>query len=235
MKIVLFGACGKMGCEVAKLAAEEIVFGIDPAPAAMPFPVFGELSAAGETNADVAIDFSAPCGLEERLAFCRERKLPLVFGVTGCSLEDEAAIKKTAEAVPILKSSNFSEGIFVLNELVFRAAALLKNSDAEIVERHRREKKDAPSGTARLLSKSIERASGHPHVPIHSVRSGTLAGMHEVMFASEGEALFLSHTAFGPSVFARGALRAARWIVGKPCGLYDEGDLFRCGSTSAGL
>lgn len=240
MKIVLFGACGKMGRLTAACGREEIVCGVDLKPAEMPFPVYDRLEEIGE--ADAAIDFSSPEGLQRRLFWCAERKLPLVLAVTGLSETDEAAINKAAKEIPIFRASNFSRGISVMQELLKQAAAALGDFDVEIIERHHSEKKDAPSGTALLLAGSVREGAqkNYPlrlgrgnerrnrgEIGIHAVRGGSIPGVHEVMFAGKGEILSITHTVLDPAVFARGALEAAHRICSLPPGLYGTEDLFR--------
>lgn len=243
MKAVLFGACGKMGRAVYEAARDEIVCGVDLAPQKMPFPVYQSAEEICE-EADAAIDFSSPCGLKERLSFCEQKKLPLVLAVTGLSDADGEMIRKSAKKIPIAISSNFSVGIFVLNSLIKSAARALKDFDAEILEIHHREKKDAPSGTALLLKESLEKSfDGAQTVNILSVRGGSVFGVHEVLFLGEDETLTLSHSAQSRKVFAKGALLAARFLTGKEAGLYGAEDLYapllkgariKCGNTFEG-
>lgn len=245
MKIILCGACGRMGRNVAEVASargDEIVCGIDVAPSPMPFPVYRDFSEIFET-ADVLIDFSSPARLSERLAFCTDRSLPAVLGATGWSEADDAAIRGAAERIPLFRTGNFSIGVAVLNRLAREAAAILGTSfDAEIVERHHKEKKDAPSGTALMLAQSVCDGIGERRdfvcgregtdckrtaneIGIHSLRGGTIVGEHEVLFAGEDETVSLSHSAGSRRIFASGALRAAEWLLLRPAGLYGTEDL----------
>ena len=245
MKIVLCGACGKMGKNVAELAgsgSDTIVCGVDIAPAPAPFPVYTRFADVTEA-ADVLIDFSSPTALEERLRFCEDRGIPAVLASTGYSDNDLALIENYSKRVAIFKTGNLSPGVNVLQYLAKKAAqALGENFDAEIVERHHREKKDAPSGTALMLAKSVNEGFGggkenvcgregavgarkRSEIGIHAVRGGTIVGEHEVMFAGEDEILTLSHSARSRKVFAAGALKAAAWMRGKRPGIYDMDDL----------
>lgn len=242
MKLILCGACGQMGKNVAELAGGDVVCGVDLFPCPMPFPVYRTFDEINE-RADCVIDFSSAQNLKERLAFCEKAGLPIVLGSTGYSKEDEETIKRYAEKIAIFKTGNLSIGINLLQLLVKKAAEVLGGSfDAEIIERHHRRKKDAPSGTALMLAKSVNegfgggkenvygrqgltgaRSSGE--IGIHAVRGGTIVGEHEVMFAGEDEILTLSHTAQSRKVFASGSLKAAAWLIEKPAGLYDMNDL----------
>lgn len=245
MKLILCGASGKMGKNVAELAAangDEIVCGVDRFPSPAAFPIYETFAQVTQT-ADAVIDFSSAQNLEERLAFCAERRLGIVLGSTGYTTDDEALIGKYAKSVAVFKSGNLSLGVNLLQLLVKKAAEILgENFDAEIIERHHRTKKDAPSGTALMLANSINEGFGGDRenvygrhglvgerktseIGIHAVRGGTIVGEHEVMFAGEDEMITLSHSARSRKVFASGALRAAAWLVGKPAGLYDMNDL----------
>lgn len=247
MKLILCGACGRMGRNVAELAAENrdtVVCGIDVSPSPMSFPVYKSFSEAKE-SADVVVDFSSAQNLEERLSFCKERSLGIVLGSTGYTAEDERLIAQYARSVAIFKTGNLSVGINLLQLLVKKAAEILGDSfDAEIIERHHNRKKDAPSGTALMLADSVNEGFGggkekvcgreglvgerkKSEIGIHAVRGGTIVGEHEVMFAGEDEIITLSHSARSRKVFASGALKAAAWLIGKPAGLYNMSDLLQ--------
>lgn len=239
MNIILCGASGKMGRAVAEGASSQgvrIVCGVDENPFPMPFPVyrsFGEVF----KSADAVIDFSSPRGIMERLNFCRKKNLGIVIATTGFSPEDEALIERASKEIPIFQSANFSIGICLLNRLVRQAAQILQDFDAELVERHHSEKKDSPSGTALQLAKSVREVRGGEiilgrsgkrnsnEIGVHSVRGGTLVGEHEVSFLGEDEVLTLSHSARSRTIFALGALRAAKWLCRQPAGKYDMDDM----------
>lgn len=238
MRIILCGACGKMGRMVADEIAE-IVCGVDLHPAPMPFPVYNSFTEIAET-ADILIDFSSHLNLKERLDFCKQRKLPAVLAATGYSAEDEALIEAYAKEIAIFKTGNFSLGVNLLQILVKKAAAVLKDFDVEIIEKHHNQKKDAPSGTALMLAKSanegfdkefvygrhgIVEARSKKEIGIHAVRGGNIIGEHEVIFAGGDEVITLSHSAQSRKVFAAGALKAAVWLIGKSAGLYDMNDM----------
>lgn len=245
MKLILCGACGRMGKNVTELALEaghEIVCGVDRMPSPTSFPVFQNFSELNQT-ADVVIDFSSAEDLEERLAFCAKRNIGIVLGSTGYSERDEALILEYAKKIPIFKTGNLSIGINLLQMLVKKTAEVLGDTfDAEIIERHHRHKKDAPSGTALMLAESVNEGFGGgketvcgrqgivgersiSEIGIHAVRGGTIVGEHEVVFAGEDEIITLSHSARSRKVFASGALKAAVWLIGKPNGIYDMNNL----------
>lgn len=179
------------------------------------------------------IDFSSPNALENLLSFIEANKIPAVICTTGYSALQSEKIKQTSEKVPILLSSNTSIGIQCMLQAVKLAARNLSDFDAAITEIHHTEKKDAPSGTAILLSNAIVGAGNDFPSParkkrpcIHSVRCGNIVGEHSVIFAGENEELIITHKATDKAVFALGALKAAKFILNKKQGLYDASDLF---------
>ncbi len=247
MRIVLGGALGRMGRELAAAAESQgirVVCGVDVAYAGQPmaFPMAAGYEQVAQQG-DVLIDFSRPDALPELLAFCRSRSLPAVLCTTGYTDVELKSIEKAAQALPLLRSANMSLGVHVLEQLVARASkALGEGFDIEIVERHHRMKADSPSGTALMLYETVRRELGpgirpvhgrygrteqrqQGDVGLHAIRGGTLTGDHEVGFYGEGEHLLLIHRAENRSLFAQGALKAARFLVGKPAGLYSLRDV----------
>ncbi|MDE6274601.1 MAG: 4-hydroxy-tetrahydrodipicolinate reductase [Clostridiales bacterium] len=245
MKILLWGACGRMGRNVTELVQNgdyEIVCGVDLCPAPMPFPVYRSAEEIKEA-ADAVIDFSSAQNLAERLDYCKSHHLPIVLAATGYSEADEALIASAAKSIPVFQTGNLSIGINLLQLLAKKAAEILGDAfDAEIIERHHNQKKDAPSGTALMLAKSINEGFGGEkenvygrhgmvgtrdkrEIGIHAVRGGTIVGEHEVSFAGEDEIITLSHSARSRKVFASGAIKAAKWLVSQSAGRYDMNDL----------
>ena len=245
MKVILCGACGRMGRNVAQLCSERgvtVTAGVDVSPASMPFPVYQSFEEVKE-EADVVIDFSPASSVKERLDFCKAHKIGIVIAGTAFSDEDEALIREAANVIPVFQTGNLSVGVNLLQMLVKKAAEVLGDAfDAEIVERHHNMKKDAPSGTALMLAKSVNEGFGgnkenvygrhglvgareKREIGIHAVRGGTIVGEHEVMFAGQDEIVTLSHSARSRMVFAEGALRAAEWLTSQPAGKYDMNDL----------
>ncbi len=224
-------------------AGHRIAAGIDPNPAATsPFPVFATPEEC-TVQADVMIDFSHHSALPALLEFAEERHLPAVICTTGHTEEELARLTRAAERIPVFYSRNMSLGINLLMALCRRAAAALGTDfDVEIVEKHHRNKLDAPSGTALMLADAVASADEEPHpltfdrtarravrpsgeIGISSVRGGSIVGEHEVIFAGKDEVITLSHAAMSREVFATGALRAAAFLVGKSAGRYDMDDL----------
>jgi 4-hydroxy-tetrahydrodipicolinate reductase len=194
---------------------------------------------------DVVIDFSSPNATEALCAACREAGKPAVVGTTGHSKEQRTSIEELAASVPVVLSPNFSVGVNALFWLTRKASEMLGDDfDLEITEMHHRLKKDAPSGTAKRLAEILCESRGLDYgknvrhgreglvgerpgneIGVHSVRGGDVVGDHTVTFAGAGERLELSHKAASRETFAAGALRAARWVVGKPPGLYSMEDV----------
>ncbi len=247
MRILLVGACGRMGRQVAACAemrGDEIVAGADPTLAPSPFPLYKDISEI-EAPADAVVDFSSAQGLTARLRYVCERKLSLVLGTTGLSAEDVQRVEESAEHVPVLAAGNFSLGANLLALLAEQAASMLGDGfDIEIVERHHGGKKDAPSGTALLLKESAEAgrkraleavygrhgmvgSRRREEIGIHSVRGGNVVGEHEIGFYGEDETVTLTHFVRDRRVFAVGALEAARWLAKQPAGLYSMRDLLK--------
>lgn len=245
-KILLCGACGKMGSNVLSLLAgdgeAEAVCGVDLFPKEIGIPVYRSFSNVKE-SADVVVDFSSAEKLSERLEYAKTHGIGIVLASTGFTAEDLKTIDEYAKEIPVFKTGNLSLGINLMQALCKAAAEVLGDDfDVEIVEKHHHFKKDAPSGTALMLADSINEAfdgskkyvegrSGivgarnKSEIGIHAVRGGTIVGEHEVIFAGEDEILTISHSAGSKRVFAAGAIRAAKFLVGKPAGKYDMKDL----------
>jgi len=195
--------------------------------------------------ADVAIDFSQPEALGRTIDFCLENNVALVSGTTGLSDQQRDKIKAATGNIPVLYATNMSVGMNVLFSLAGKVASMLgAEYDIEIVEQHHRFKKDAPSGSALTLAENICKATGRDFpesvtagrcgkdalrrkgtIGMHAVRAGDITGVHSVIFGTLGETVTLNHTANSRDTFARGALRAAKWIVGKQPALYSMADV----------
>lgn len=250
LKIIISGCNGHMGRAVAELCAGqpdvEAVAGFDilgqPNDS---FPVFSS-PALCHVEADAVVDFSNPAALGQLLEYGTSRHVPLVLATTGYEQDQLDMIEDTARQVSIFRSANMSLGINVLLALVKQAAAALGGGyDVEIVERHHRRKLDSPSGTALMLADaassalpykaeiiydrhSVRKARDRREIGISSVRGGTIVGDHAVIFAGPDEVIEITHHAASRSIFAAGALEAARFLasVERP-GLYDMSDLLR--------
>lgn len=197
-------------------------------------------------GAKVAIDFTLATAVAENLRACERHRCALVVGATGLDDDVRAALKFAAARLPILVAPNMSLGVAVLDKLAALAARALGHEfDAEIVDLHHRDKADAPSGTALRLGETIAAARGlefskaailsreghvgpreRGKIGFASVRAGDDVGEHTVLFSGPGETLSLTHRATDRKIFARGALRAAQWLVAQPAGLYSLQDIY---------
>ncbi len=194
---------------------------------------------------NVVVDFSLATATDNNLRQCLEHGVPLVIGTTGLSEATENLLFEAAEQIPIVHAANFSVGVTLLQRLAAMAArALGTDWDTEIVEIHHRLKRDSPSGTALRIGAavaeatgrrfsdvvvtdraSLNRARGPNEIGVYGMRGGDSVGEHTLMFCGEGERIELVHRARDRAIFARGALRAARWVVDQPPGYYDMNDV----------
>ena len=227
IRISLVAPDGRMGKAIAKAVGDNPAFAID------------------QEHGDVLLDFSAPAALQASLDRAIAANVPILIGTTGLTDEHRAAIAQAAEKVAIIHAPNTSLGVNLLRDLVEQAAARLgPDWDIEILEMHHRHKVDAPSGTALLLGQSAAKGRGKklpelarfdrfgaPHareagtIGFASLRGGSVAGEHVVILATDGERIELGHRAESRVIFARGALAAARFLVGKPAGRYSMRDV----------
>jgi 4-hydroxy-tetrahydrodipicolinate reductase len=221
LRVLLIGAAGRMGKTISDLANG------DPKIDIIARCDLGDPIEPLMKNCDVAIDFSQADAITEVCRAALRHRTPLVVGTTGHSQEQRGIIEDTARSVAIVFASNFSIGVNVLFWLTRNAAELLGGDfDAEIVETHHKTKKDAPSGTAKTLAQVLKAAKKtQSEIPIQSVREGDVVGEHTVIFRGPGERLELTHRAASREIFARGALRAAKWIINQPPGLYSMQDV----------
>src|SRR5215471_5065061 len=219
VRVLLIGAGGRMGKTVLDLAQSdreiEIAAQCD----------LGDSIEPAMKNCDVAIDFSQAGSIGELCRAALQHGKSLVIGTTGHSQQQRKTIEETAHSVPIVLASNFSVGVNVLFWLAQKAAELLGSDfNPEIVETHHKMKKDAPSGTAKTLAESLKTVR-NSEISIQSIREGDVVGEHTVILKGPGEELQLTHRAANRGIFALGALRAAKWIINKPPGLYTMQDV----------
>jgi len=173
------------------------------------------------TQSDVFVDFSSANALADHLRACVEKGVPYLSGVTGLDGANRDRLTEAAAHIPVFYASNFSVGVTVVTELVSMAAAWMPEADVEVVDLHHQLKRDAPSGTALSLVAAVEAGrAATGGIGVHSLRAGGNAGEHRVLFASEGEEVWISHRALSRATFAEGALQAARWLADKPPGRY---------------
>ncbi len=214
VRVLLIGAAGRMGKTVRVLAQNDSDIQIAAQCD------LGDSIKPAMKNCDVAIDFSQANSIDEICRAASQHGKPLVVGTTGHSQQQRKTIEETAHSIPIVLASNFSVGVNVLFWLTQKAAEFLGSDfNPEIAETHHTMKKDAPSGTAKTLAEILKQVR-NSEIPIQSIREGDVVGEHTVIFGGPGESLKLAHRAANRGIFAAGALRAAKWIINKPPGLY---------------
>lgn len=247
IRIVICGALGRMGRTVAaEIEAQE---DLELTGAVEAAGVEGSLLGVAATSSlqdviggcDVIVDFTNPEAALEHIEAGAAAGRPLVVGTTGFSSGQLERARAAAGSIPLLVAPNMSVGVNLMFRTVEETARALPDFDPEIVEIHHNRKKDSPSGTASRLAESIERARpglerihgrqgmlgarGAQELGIHSLRGGDVVGEHTVIFSGEGERIEITHRAHSRRTFARGAIRAVRFIVGKPAGLYSMADV----------
>ncbi|MBE5932931.1 MAG: 4-hydroxy-tetrahydrodipicolinate reductase [Lachnospiraceae bacterium] len=247
-RIIMHGCNGKMGQVITGICKEddsvEIVAGIDVIDnKENGYPVFTDIDSCN-IEADVIVDFAAAVAVDKLLNYAENKNIPVVLCTTGLSPEQLSKVSNVSEKVAILKSANMSLGINTIMKLLKDAIAVFGPAgyDVEIVEKHHNLKVDAPSGTALALADSINEASNNQYeyiydrsqtrnkrdkreLGISAVRGGTIVGEHEVLFAGIDEVIEIKHTAYSKSVFAKGAVEAAKFLAGKPAGMYNMSDV----------
>ena len=238
IRIGIIGSEGRMGHALVRAieeAGHELAGGVDRG---------GDVAKLADVS-DALVDFSAPQALEGNLHAALGAGIPILVGTTGLEEEHQRRLDDTARAIPVLQTGNTSLGVTMLAHLVKEAASRLgPDWDIEIVEMHHRMKVDAPSGTALLLGEAAAAGRGielaantesgrHGHtgrraegaIGFAALRGGTVAGEHSAIFAGEQERLTLSHLAEDRAIFARGAVRAAAWLIGRDPGRYTMEDV----------
>lgn len=237
-QFAVIGHKGRMGRALSQAIEEadhSLCVGVDAG--GNPGPLVG--------SCDVIVDFSAPEALKANLGAAKVAGIPILVGTTGLEPEHFVMLDEAAKSVPVLQTGNTSLGVNLLAHLVREAAARLGNDwDIEVLEMHHRSKVDSPSGTAKLLGEAAADARGialsdnmesgrhgytgprgEGHIGFATLRGGTVAGEHSVIFAGEQERITLSHSAEDRMIFARGAVRGAQWLIGRKPGRYSMADV----------
>ncbi len=241
MKILINGIGGRMGAEVKKMALDGIsgsslAGGVDICPANIAgVPVFTSWEDVN-IDADCIIDFSHHSATPAMLKYAVSHNIPVVLGTTGHDESEAEMISDAAEKIPLFHSANMSLGVALLCNLAKTAAKTFPDADIEIVETHHNRKLDAPSGTALMLAREIQKIRKKAffsfgrqgqakrmkdEIGIHAVRMGNIVGIHEVIVATDTQTITLKHEAHSRALFAEGSLAAAAFLVGKDAGLYD--------------
>ena len=244
-RIIMHGCNGKMGQVITGICNNdpdcEIVAGIDISDHIKTnnYPVFKTIEECN-AEADVVVDFASAKAVDALLDWCRDKKVPLVLCTTGLSDEQVNKVMVYSKEVAILRSANMSLGINMLLKELKNVAQVMAPAgfDIEIVEKHHNQKVDAPSGTALAIADSINESLDNKYhyvydrssyrqkrdpmeIGISAVRGGSIVGEHEVIFAGPDEVITITHTAYSKALFANGAVQAAKYLKGKPAGLYD--------------
>lgn len=204
MNVAVFGAKGRVGAKVTEIALKRghAVWQIDK-----------NYSENELKEVDVVINFATADATNDVVTLCEQQNCPLITGTTGLSSKQQALLDELSGRVSVVQKANFATGVALLKEICDVVSRKLK-WDCAIVETHRREKKDAPSGTAKELASAISKNLGSfSSVEVHSLRLGDNVGKHEVTFAALGESLTITHNAYSTDIFALGAVRAAEEIV----------------------
>jgi 4-hydroxy-tetrahydrodipicolinate reductase len=238
LKLLITGCQGRMGQAILRAAEAQnvtVASTID----------MGDALSPALAQADTVIDFTSHHFCDELLGECLKQNKSMVIGTTGHTNEQLAAIREAAKTLPIVFASNYSVGVNTLFWLTRKATELLgPDFDLEVIEMHHRMKKDSPSGTARTLVEILADVRGLEYdkdcrhgrfgdvgartpkeIGVHAIRGGDVVGDHTVVFANVGERVELTHKASSRDTFANGSVRAARWLLGKPAGLYDMQDV----------
>lgn len=242
IKVLLSGCNGAMGDVLQEIINNEgqmqVVAGFDRMKNEKAnFPVYINPKDCTE-KVDVIIDFSHYSAFESILDYALTNKIPLVMATTGLTEENEASLIAASKTIPVFRTANMSVGVNVLLGIVAEAARQLEGFDIEIIEKHHNKKVDSPSGTALMLANEINGALDNSleftygregkstkrqsnELGIHAIRGGTIAGDHTVIYAGEDEVIEIKHSASSKKVFAKGAVRAAKYIADKKIGLYN--------------
>ncbi len=232
MKILLFGY-GTMG--------KIIHDAIGPSDSLVGIVGNGYENRFTNVKADIVIDFSHHTKIKDIMEYVLKTKTPIVIGTTGYTGDEIKLIEQMSKEVPVLLSSNYSLGVIMMNKIIKDISPILRKTfDVEVIEKHHNKKEDAPSGTAKMLIKSIQGKDvitcingrvGHQkrkplnEIGVHSLRGGTIVGEHEVIYAGADELISIKHEAFSKKIFAKGALIGAKWLESQKPGLYDMEDV----------
>jgi len=235
IKLGIAGVCGKMGRRIFELASHDKDFEITLALEKKGTPQIGKelgklkisSSQDGLFLVDVFVDFTTPEATEANLDYVARYKKALVLGTTGLNDTQSKKIKEVSGVVPVVFSPNMSVGVNVLFAILPEIAKRLgPDYSIEIVEAHHKTKKDAPSGTAKKFGQVLADATGK-EIPIHAIRLGDIVGDHTIIFCGNSERIEIKHQAHSRDLFALGALKAAKWVMCKPPGLYSMQDVLK--------
>ncbi len=235
IKLGIAGVCGKMGRRIFELACNDKDFEITLALEKKGTPLIGKelgklkisSSQDGLFLVDVFVDFTTPEATQGNLDYVARYKKALVLGTTGLNDTQLKKIEEVSRIVPMVFSPNMSVGVNVLFAILPEIAKRLGSDySIEIMEAHHKTKKDAPSGTAKKFAQVLADTTGK-EIPIHAIRLGDIVGDHTIIFCGNSERIEIKHQAHSRDLFALGALKAAKWVMGKPAGLYSMQDVLK--------
>jgi len=235
IKLGIAGVCGKMGRRIYELASGdkdlEISLGLEKKGTPLIGKELGRLKVSSNLDGlflvDVLIDFTLPDAADEHLDYVAKYKKALVLGTTGLSDAQKNKVEEVSKVVPVVFSPNMAIGVNVLFSMLPEITKKLgPDYSVEIVEAHHKAKKDAPSGTAKKIAEVIAQVT-HKDIPTHAIRLGDIVGDHTVIFCGNSERIEVKHQAHSRDLFAVGALKAAKWVVQKPAGLYSMQDVLK--------
>lgn len=245
INVLINGINGRMGQEVLKAVNNSSDFrvccGVDKESSNSNIPIYNNVNLINE-KVDIIIDFSIPNATMNILEYAKDFSIPIVIATTGFTSEQLNKFKEYSNFIPIFRSGNMSYEVNIMADIVAKLSTQLRDSDIEIIESHHRNKIDSPSGTALIFADSINEALGNKmeyqynrhdvtkvrpknEIGIHSIRGGTEVGKHTVIFMGENESFEITHTVTSRSIFANGALKAARYLISKPAGFYNMKNL----------
>ena len=235
IKLGITGSCGKMGRRIYELAGLdkdiEVALALEMKGTPLIGKDLGRIKVSSNLDGlflvDVLVDFTLPEAVDTHLDYVAKYKKALVLGTTGLSDAQKNKVEEIARIVPVVFTPNMSVGVNVLFSILPEIAQKLgPDYSVEIVEAHHKAKKDAPSGTAKKLAEVVTQVT-KKNVPIHSIRLGDIFGDHEIVFCGNSERIQIKHQAHSRDLFVVGALKAVKWIFGKPAGLYSMQDVLR--------
>jgi 4-hydroxy-tetrahydrodipicolinate reductase len=235
IKLGIAGVCGRMGRRIFELASQdrefELAFALEKKATPAIGKDIGKLKISSTPDGlflvDVFVDFTTPEAAETNLDYVARYKKPLVLGTTGLSEAQIEKVEEVSRVVPVVFSPNMAIGVNVLFQALPELARRLgKDYKVEIVEAHHSAKKDAPSGTAKKFAQVLQEATAR-EIPTHSLRLGDIVGDHTIIFCGNSERIEVRHQAHSRDLFALGALKAAKWVFGKPPGLYSMQDVLK--------
>jgi len=235
IKLGIAGVFGKMGRRIFELASQdrdfEIMLGLEKKGTPMIGKELGKLKISSSPDGlflvDVFVDFTTPEATQDNLDYVAKYRKAAVIGTTGLNDTQLKKVEEVSRVIPIIFSPNMSVGVNVLFALLPEIARRLgPDYSIEIMEAHHKAKKDAPSGTAKKIGQILADIT-KKEIPIHAIRLGDIVGDHTIMFCGNSERIEIKHQAHSRDLFALGALKAAKWIMGKPAGLYSMQDVLK--------